>query len=359
MKTGIRQTAALFADAYRELNAKKLFWITLGFSVVVAAALGVLGLSERGLTLLHWEFDHSLLNSGRIEPATFYKFLFSSFYIRIWLTWAATILALISTAAIFPDFISGGAIELTLSKPISRLRLFLTKYATGLLFAALQVAAFTVVSFLVIGIRGGAWEFGLFLAVPLVVLFFSYLFSIAVLLGILTRSTIASLLLTLLVWTVVLFGINFADGQVVSQRIDAQLRLEHAEQVLEAQDGLPELQEGTRSPRLAAAEAEASDARGSFERWRRWEGRFFLAKTILPKTSETMDLLSRSLLRPDEQMAILTGIGGEQAQLSPRHQELLVEADRSRSLWWIIGTSLSFEGVLVGLAAWIFIRRDF
>jgi hypothetical protein len=32
---------------------------------------------------------------------------------------------------------------------------------------------------------------------------------------------------------------------------------------------------------------------------------------------------------------------------------------RARSEWWIVGTSLAFEGVVLGLAAWIFCRRDF
>jgi len=52
----------------------------------------------------------------------------------------------------------------------------------------------------VLGIRGGVWEPGLFISIPIVVIFFSYLFAICVLLGLITKSTIASLLLTLLIW---------------------------------------------------------------------------------------------------------------------------------------------------------------
>src|SRR5258705_12779130 len=88
-------------------------------------------------------------------------------------------------ASIFPDFTAGGSVDLYLSRPISRLRLFLTKYATGLLFVALQVAVFASACFLVIGIRGGAWEPRIFLSIPLVVLVFSLLFCICVLLGLL------------------------------------------------------------------------------------------------------------------------------------------------------------------------------
>ena len=61
---------------------------------------------------------------------------------------------MISTASLFPDFLAGGAVDLYLSKPISRLRLFLFKYSCGLLFVALQIGCFCLASFLVIGLRG-------------------------------------------------------------------------------------------------------------------------------------------------------------------------------------------------------------
>ena len=35
------------------------------------------------------------------------------------------------------------------------------------------------------------------------------------------------------------------------------------------------------------------------------------------------------------------------------------EALNQRPLWWIIGTSLGFEAVILGIACWIFCRRDF
>ena len=149
-----------------------------------------------------------------ISPAVFYKQMFVYGGIGFWLSWLATILALISTAGIFPDLISSGVIDLFVSKPIGRLRLFVTEYAAGLLFVTLQVTIFSLGSFLVIGLRGGVWEPGLFVAVPVVVCFFSYLFSVCTLLGILTRSTVAALLLTLLFWLFV-YGTGAAEQNVL------------------------------------------------------------------------------------------------------------------------------------------------
>ena len=114
------------------------------------------------------------------------------------MSWLASILALISTASIVPDMVTGGSIDILLSKPIGRTRLFLTRYFTGLLFVTVQVAVFTIASIVVVGIRGGSWEPWFLLAIPLVVIFFSYLFCICALVGLLTRSTIVALLVTML-----------------------------------------------------------------------------------------------------------------------------------------------------------------
>src|SRR5690606_38446317 len=117
-----------------------------------------------------------------------------------WLTWIAAILALLSTTSIFPDFLQPGSIDLALSKPNSRPFLFLSKYCGSLLFVILQVAIFTVIIFFIVGFRLNEWNFGLFWAIPLVTLLFSSIYSMNVLFGVMTRSPMAALLLTLTVW---------------------------------------------------------------------------------------------------------------------------------------------------------------
>ena len=67
------------------------------------------------------------MNSSVFPAGEFYKRLFVSIGIEIWLAWIALILALASTAGIFPDLMTAGSIDLFVSKPIGRLRLFLTE----------------------------------------------------------------------------------------------------------------------------------------------------------------------------------------------------------------------------------------
>ena len=187
-------------------------------SVVVIGVFSAVGATNDTLSVLWWDVPGDFPNAKLM-----YKMIFSQFVIGFYLTWIAAILALISTASIFPDFLTGGAIDLYLSKPIGRGQLFLTKYVAGLLFVTLQVGVFSVAGFLVMGIRGHSWEPGLFLAIPIVVVFFSYLYGICALVGVMTRSTMAALLLTILAWFFI-WTIDRADAFLTSNTEAAPMR---------------------------------------------------------------------------------------------------------------------------------------
>ena len=222
------QIAAIFLDAYRELNSRRMFWISLILSGLVMCSLLLIGITDHHkLRIGFWETPLPI--PPFMDLAQLLKGMFVTLGINLWLTWAAAILALISTASIFPDFLSSGSIDLVLCKPIGRLWLFVLKYFSGLLFVGLQVAVFAAAAFVIIGVRARHWEWGLFLAVPLVVIFFSYLFSVCTLVGVVTRSTIASLLVTLLFW-LSLFATNFTDNLLMMPRVMNELYVERLEQ---------------------------------------------------------------------------------------------------------------------------------
>ena len=404
------QTLAIFYEAYRSLNAKKMFWIVLWLSALVAGAFACVGINEDGLKLLVWQFHTDPLTSDLVEPPVFYKLLFANLGIGVWLTWLAAILALVSTAGIFPDLINSGSIHLLVSKPIGRLRLFVTQYAAGLLFVSLQVALFTAACFLVIGLRGGAWEPGLFVAVPVVVCFFSYLFSVCVLLGLVTRSTLAALLLTLLFWFFVYFlgaAENFlllarkqkehgsfgpaaarmhtpdnrppaispvpaadapADDDPSAQKRSRRIPRAVATALLKAvakpsaadENKRPKerkrtvLGASTSDPADGWADAD-DDGKETSEKLKMAHDVVYYVKTFLPKTTETIGLLERSLYSAAE---LPSGVLGQPYEHQKAEREF-VEAIRGRSVWWIVGTSLGFEAFVLCLAAWIFCRRDY
>ncbi|MFN0012887.1 MAG: ABC transporter permease [Phycisphaerales bacterium] len=392
----LRQTWAIFVDAYLELNAKRLFWVTFGISALMVAAFAGIGINEKGITILWWELPIKLMAElyqyGIINKPLFYKFIFLQIGFQVWLTWAATILALISTAGIIPDFVTGGSIELSLSRPIGRLRLFLTKYATGLLFVALQVGVFTGLAFLVIGIRGGEWVWTLFWGVPLVLAFFSFIYCVMVLVGLLTRSTMASLVTACVFW-LALACLHAVEGGIYLQlktqeaiRVDLQrARLAEVQadmaKVDEEIKATPPAEPDAAHPKQARLEnltrtratweTTLAKSEASLKTYTQVHAILYAAKTVLPKTSETMELLSRWLITGDEVERFIAH--GEQAggmvefneddggvRVSGRRVRIeMAEALRGRSVGWVLGTSLAFEAVILGAACWVFCRRDF
>ena len=375
------QIAAIFLDAYRELNARKLFWLVMVFSSLVVLVFLVVNINDDGtLKVLIW--DTPIPVGTFVSDETFYKLMFTNFGVNIWLTWVATILALVSTASIIPDFISSGSIELVLAKPIGRLRLFLLKYISGLLFVTLQVAIFSFVSFFVIGIKGGAWEPAVFLAIPLVVCFFSYLFAFCVLIGLITRSAITALLLTIVFW-IVIFGVDVTETLLFSARVTADLRIEALERELPLRKKYLEESKLEDPPakesRIARLETILADRENlmpdeleSASDFRRFHRYSFYAKTVLPKTSETIALLERWLVEladlPNNPSQNNSDQGFNFSSLDitkqirinqEDFQKRMIDEQRSRSVFWVIGTSLAFELIILSLAAWIFCRRDF
>jgi hypothetical protein len=352
------QTCAMFLEAYRNLNSKRLFWITLILSGLVVALFACVGVNEHGMKFLFWQWDNNVLNSETVPPDQFYKGLFVNIGIAVWLAWIALILALTSTAGIFPDLMTAGSIDLFVSKPIGRFRLFCTEYLAGLLFAALQVTVFSVACFLVIGLRGGVWEPGLFLAVPLVVCVFSYLFSVCVFLGVATRSTVAALLLTLLFWFVI-WGVGTAESTLlVFKKMEQHgtsvtaLQMEQNEKMARANA------HGRRSGPSPTIDKRPAEAKAS-------DDASFLSvahniaygiKTVLPKTAETVALLERSLMKAAK---LPQPSGGPEERRMHAAQIDAIDALRNRSIAWVVGTSLGFEAVVLCFAALIFCRRDY
>jgi hypothetical protein len=331
------------------------------------------------------------------------------------------ILALISTASIFPDLLASGSIDLYLSKPIGRLRLFLTKYLGGLLFVLLQATVFAVGSYVVFGLRAGQWRTSMFLIIPLATLLFSYLFAVCVLVGVLTRSTIAAILITCIFWLLcaatnkaeqVLFAfrtLQTAEARAFERQaraVDADIaKLKDSPSVLNA-FGFREARMKQRRDELNRRAGESA-ARAA---------NLITAHTVvaalppvIPKTGETVDLLDRRLF-DDEDLAAMreqmadedenpfggprrrrdggrspiestaprpttsptsapsTGdIAGQEARREAEQrrearleaQEEADRATRSRSVAWVLGTSIAFETVVLSFAAWVFCRRDY
>jgi hypothetical protein len=112
-----------------------------------------------------------------------------------------------------------------------------------------------------------------------------------------------------------------------------------------------------------------ADAKDSQATWQYWHRLAFGVKTALPKTSETIALLERWMIslaelpeQEDENEPPAAGalLSAPSHRVDPEEaQRRMIEIVRDRSVWWVLGTSLAFEAVILLLAGWRFKRRDF
>ena len=380
----LTQTFAMFIDAYRELNSKKLFWITLVLSGLVVVAFAGVGFSDTGFSIFGKTFRSPFFNTRFLPLVQLYKNLFITLGVQWWLGFLAIILALISTAPMFPDFLGNGAVDLYLARPLGRARLFLTKYFVGLLFVSFQVTIFCLASFVVIGVRAGAWVPGIFLAVPVVLLLFSYIWCICAFVGTWTRSTIAAILLTIMAWGLI-SGIHAGESALLMFSTSTQVEKDELVKDIDQYEAdistlkskpattQPGSFESARLKNLTMTLDKAREDLPKIENpYKSWHSLLYAVKWPLPKTTETTNLLERWLdkqfrdvhnrpNRPDSDR-IDQEAGRNFFQNRRVRQQTLIETDkllRERSVTWIIGTSLLFEAFMLAFTTWIFSRRDF
>lgn len=373
---------ALLLDAYRQLSAAKLFWLTLGLSAIVVILFGSIGFNDAGMTLFFGltQIESETVHAGSPWARGLYVGIYSSFIVPIWLGWIATILALISTCTIFPDFVRGGSIELSLSKPISRIQLFFMKYAVSLLFVVLQVLVFCVGIFLCVGLRLGEWNWGIFYAIPIITAFFSYLFAVCVLVGMITRSGITALLITGLFWMGLVSAqasesvLNrFVTAQVVTiDRLEEGIEKARVELNKLESESKTDMRIQRRKERIDSFQEDVDNAKELFGKIDAWHQPVSWGLSILPKTSQTIGLLDRwlddssgydiaALMRGDmQEFEDIEDFDPTTRRAREREIRRRLDEDYAqRSLWYVIGTSFVFEGFILCIATWYICKKDF
>jgi ABC-type transport system involved in multi-copper enzyme maturation permease subunit len=118
------------------------------------------------------------------------------------------LLALVWTAGFVPTFLEPSAASVLLAKPVPRWQLLLGKYFGVLAFVAFQVVLFVVLTWLALGLRTDVWNITYWWCIPLLLLQFAIFYSFSVVLGVITRSTVACVFGAALFWLLA-WAINF------------------------------------------------------------------------------------------------------------------------------------------------------
>ena len=121
---------------------------------------------------------------------------------------------IVVTASIIPQTFEPGAIDLLLSKPISRPLLYLTKFVGGCAFTLITAGYILAGLWLVVGLRHGVWYPALLSCIPIFLFVFAIYYSVSAWAGVVWRNTIVSIVVTGLFWGVC-WGLGIVKGFII------------------------------------------------------------------------------------------------------------------------------------------------
>ena len=110
------------------------------------------------------------------------------------------ILFIILSSSFIPSLLQKGNIELTLSKPVSRTNIILGKFVGGVILVFIALAYLITLIWLIISAKSGVWHFAFLLSIIWYTIIFAVLYSLIILTGLITKSTVMTLIINVLIF---------------------------------------------------------------------------------------------------------------------------------------------------------------
>lgn len=108
--------------------------------------------------------------------------------------------AILVTSSIIPQMFEPGAIDLLLSKPVSRSLLFLSRFVGACAFVLLNTAYLIGGLWLIVGVQFDIWSPRLLLCIPVFLFLFAIYYSVSALAGVVWRNAVVAVVITILFW---------------------------------------------------------------------------------------------------------------------------------------------------------------
>jgi ABC-type transport system involved in multi-copper enzyme maturation permease subunit len=290
-----------------------------------------------------WPHDLSLFFGGwqlikEGAPLSIQVYLMLEIVVNWVGAWVGLLVSIGLTAFFVPNMLRKGTVDMLLVKPISRPVLLFYKYLGGLVFIFLNTAAAVGGLWLALGLRSGLWGFGPLIAIPAITFFFAILYSVSVLVGVVTRNAIVCIVVTFFVW-VVLWVIGVWNANAVQSEKLREITIEQKVPQAAAIPALAALQPAISIPGQVAALGPIPDEEWPITRVVR--GLHF----VLPRTTDLASLISLHL--QDD----LRGI--------PMFEQAKVIQAKTISWGETLTVSCVFIAVTLGLACWWFSTKDY
>lgn len=190
------QTLALVRDTFRESFARKIFWGFLGCSTLLilffllALNIDIIEGARAAITLFGQE-----VNRGRlVEVDLMVKRILGG--VAAFLFTAGLFLSIFASAGLIPTVFEPGRIELLLSKPVSRVRLLLGRYAGTLAVIACNMFYLVLGVWMVLGLKTGIWEVSFLMAAVLAGFAFAVMLTVVLLVSVVSNSAVLATMVT-------------------------------------------------------------------------------------------------------------------------------------------------------------------
>jgi hypothetical protein len=203
----MRALTAIVRDTVLALTRRRLFWLHLWLSFAIVVLYAGFNCHQTGWSLVYGlkSIESPWLKHGTPWESTLHCWMLARI-MRWWVAGGALFLALFATSAVLPETLEPGRAALVVPRAPRRSMILCGRFIGSLGYAVFHAAVVAGGLWLVLGCRMNVWHHSLWLAVPLAALLFAPLQAVAMLLGVLTRSATAALLVAVLfagsVWAV-------------------------------------------------------------------------------------------------------------------------------------------------------------
>ncbi len=130
----------------------------------------------------------------------FFEPILLGFIIKLGLGILAVFVAIVVTSPIIPETFRSGSLHLLLSKPISRIWLYLAKFFGGCVFVLVNITFVLIGLYFIAGLRFDIWNEGLLACIPILMFVFIIFYSVSALAGLIWGNAIVSVVVCMVFW---------------------------------------------------------------------------------------------------------------------------------------------------------------
>jgi ABC-2 type transport system permease protein len=174
----------IILNTFREAIAKKIFiGYYIVYTIIILVFLFAVNLDTVEGVISLTDVQQSVVSLQAIMTSVSYLLVL--------------IFCIISAASFIPSMVDKGTIDLLLSKPLSRFKILLSKYLGAVVFVGISLVYFIGAIWLILSLKSGFWNFNFLFTILSLTFAFAVMYSIVVLIGLTTQSSIIAILINL------------------------------------------------------------------------------------------------------------------------------------------------------------------